>query len=320
MGQKYRQLTDSERNQFYALRKAKIPMTEIAKQLSRSRTTLYNELDRNTGGRGYRPKQAQQFADRRRAKTAQPLKMTPEVIIYIKAKLRLQWSPEQIANVMEGDPCGSGIAVSHETIYRHIWDDKQANGTLYTHLRQGQKRRRKRRGSKDSRGKIRNRVDIDLRPDVVETRERLGDWEADLVCGAGASGYLVTLLERASRRVLIGYTKTKFADQVTDEILHLLKNEIVETITFDNGKEFAGHEKIAAELGCDCFFAKPYHSWERGANENTNGLIRQYFPKKTSFAYITADQIAFVQNRLNTRPRKCLDFKPPDVVYFSNAA
>ena len=320
MGQKYRQLTDSERNQFYALRKAKIPMTEIAKQLSRSRTTLYNELDRNTGGRGYRPKQAQQFADQRRAKTAQPLKMTPEVIIYIKAKLRLQWSPEQIANVMEGDPCGSGIAVSHETIYRHIWDDKQANGTLYTHLRQGQKRRRKRRGSKDSRGKIRNRVDIDLRPDVVETRERLGDWEADLVCGAGASGYLVTLLERASRRVLIGYTKTKFADQVTDEILHLLKNEIVETITFDNGKEFAGHEKIAAELGCDCFFAKPYHSWERGANENTNGLIRQYFPKKTSFADITADQIAFVQNRLNTRPRKCLDFKPPDVVYCSNAA
>ena len=320
MGQKYRQLTDSERNQFYALRKAKIPMTEIAKQLSRSRTTLYNELDRNTGGRGYRPKQAQQFADQRRAKTAQPLKMTSEVIIYIKAKLRLQWSPEQIANVMEGDPCGSGIAVSHETIYQHIWDDKQANGTLYTHLRQGQKRRRKRRGSKDSRGKIRNRVDIDLRPDVVETRERLGDWEADLVCGAGASGYLVTLLERASRRVLIGYTKTKFADQVTDEILHLLKNEIVETITFDNGKEFAGHEKIAAELGCDCFFAKPYHSWERGANENTNGLIRQYFPKKTSFADITADQIAFVQNRLNTRPRKCLDFKPPDVVYFSNAA
>lgn len=320
MGQNYSQLTDSERNQFYALRKAKIPMTEIAKQLSRSRTTLYKELDRNTGGRGYRPKQAQQFADQRRVLKAQPLKMTPEVIIYIEDKLGLQWSPEQISNVMEGDPCGPGVAVSHETIYRHVWDDKQANGTLYTHLRQGQKIRRKRRGNKDSRGKIRNRVDIDLRPAVVETRERLGDWEADLVCGAGASGYLVTLLERASRRVLIGYTKTKFADQVTDEILYLLKNEIVETITFDNGKEFAGHEKIAAELGCDCFFAKPYHSWERGANENTNGLIRQYFPKKTSFADITADQIAFVQNRLNTRPRKCLDFKPPDVVYFTNAA
>jgi IS30 family transposase len=320
MGQNYGQLTDSERNQFYALRKAKIPMTDISKQLSRSRTTLYNELARNTGGCGYRPKQAQQFAKQRRSRTAQPLKMIPEVIVYIEAKLRLQWSPEQIANIMKGDLDGPGIAVSHETIYQHVWDDKQADGTLYTHLRQGQKRRRKRRGSKDSRGKIRNRVDIDLRPAVVETRERLGDWEADLVCGADASGYLVTLLERVSRRVLIGYTKTKFADQVTDEILRLLNNAIVETITFDNGKEFAGHEQIATELGCGCFFAKPYHSWERGANENTNGLIRQYFPKKTSFADITADQIAFAQNRLNTRPRKCLGFKPPDVVYFSDAA
>ena len=320
MGQNYSQLTDSERNQFYALRKAKIPMTAIAKQLSRSRTTLYNELSRNTGLRGYRPKQAQQFTDIRRAQTVLPLKMTPKVIVYIEDKLGLQWSPEQIANVMEADPDGPGIAVSHETIYRHVWEDKRADGQLYTHLRHGLKKRRKRRGSKDSRGKIRNRVDIDRRPAIVETRKRLGDWEADLVCGTGASGYLVTLVERVSRRVLIGYSKTKFADQVTDEIVRLLKNEIVETITFDNGKEFAGHEKIAVELGCDCFFAKPYHSWERGANENTNGLIRQYFPKKTSFADITAGQIAFVQNRLNTRPRKCLDFKPPDAVYFGNVA
>ena len=320
MGQNYSQLTAGERNQFYALRKAKIPMTEIANQLNRSRTTLYNELNRNIGGRGYRPKQAQQFAEQRRVEKVQPLKMTPKVIAYIKAKLRLKWSPEQIAEVMETDSDGPGISVSHETIYQYIWDNKRAGGTLHTHLRQGQKKRRNRRGSKDSRGKIRNRVDIDLRPAVVETRERIGDWEADLVCGAGASGYLVTLLDRASRRVLIGFTETKFADQVTDEILRLLKNEIVETITFDNGKEFAGHELIAAELGCDCFFAKPYHSWERGANENTNGLIRQYFPKKSSFAYITADQIVFVQKRLNTRPRKCLDYKPPDVVYFSSAA
>lgn len=320
MGQNYSQLTDGERNQFYALRKAKMPMTEIANQLHRSRTTLYNELARNTGGRGYRPKQAQQFAEQRRAEKVQPTKMTPEVIAYIEAKLQLQWSPEQIANVMKTDPAGLGLAVSHETIYQYVWDDKRSGGTLYTQLRHGQKKRRQRRGSKDLRGKIHNRIDIDQRPTVVETRSRIGDWEADLVCGAGASGYLVTLLERVSRRVLIGYTKTKFADQVTAEILRLLKDEIVETITFDNGKEFAGHEQIATELGCECFFAKPYHSWERGANENTNGLIRQYFPKKISLAAITADRIAFVQNRLNTRPRKCLDFKPPDVVYFSRVA
>jgi IS30 family transposase len=320
MGQNYSQLTGDERNQFYALRKAKLSMSEIAKQLDRSRNTLYNELNRNTGGRGYRPKQAQEFAEKRRAEKVQPLKMTPNVIAYIEAKLQLQWSPEQIANVMETDPGGPGFAVSHETIYQHVWDDKRAGGTLHTELRQGHKKRRKRRGSEDSRGKIGNRVDIDARPSVVETRSRLGDWEADLVCGAGASGYLVTLVERVSRRVLIGYSQTKFADKVTAEILRLLQGQVVETITFDNGKEFAGHEQIAAELDCECYFAKPYNSWERGANENTNGLIRQYFPKKTSFAGITANQIAFVETRLNTRPRKCLGYKPPDMVYFSLTA
>ena len=320
MGKNYRQLTDGERNQFYALRQAKMPMTEIANQLGRSRNTLYNELNRNRGRRGYRPRQAQQFAEKRRSETVQPLKMHPEVIAYIDSKLQRQWAPEQIAGTMKTDPDGPGLAVSHETIYRYVGDDKRAGGTLYTHLRHGQKKRRKRRGSKDLRGKIRNRVDIDQRPAVVETRKRLGDWEADLVCGTGTSGYLVTLVERVSRRVLIGFTQTKTAREVTSEILRLLKDEVVETITFDNGKEFAGHERIAAELGCQCYFAKPYHSWERGLNENTNGLIRQYFPKKMSFAKITADQIALVQHRLNTRPRKCLGFKTPDRVYFSLAA
>ena len=141
-----------------------------------------------------------------------------------------------------------------------------------------------------------------------------------MVCGTGSSGHLVTLAERFSRRVLIGYTKTKTASEVTSEILRLLKNEVVETLTFDNGKEFADHERIAAELGCKCYFAKPDHSVERRLNENTNGLIRQYFPKKMSFAQITADQIALVKHRLNNRPRKCLGFKTPDMVYFSLAA
>ncbi|MCP4569244.1 MAG: IS30 family transposase [FCB group bacterium] len=320
MKHKYSQLTSGERNQFYALRKAKISMTEIARQLNRSRNTLYKELARNTGKRGYRPRQAQKFADQRRVEKVQSSKMNPQVIAYVEGKLRLEWSPEQIANFMKTDAKAPTIGVSHETIYRHVWKDKQTGGILFLHLRQNQKKRRKRRGSKDSRGIIRNRVDIEQRPAVVAKRSRIGDWEADLVCGARASGYLVTLLERVSRRVLIGYTKTKFADQVTAEILRLLENAVVKTITFDNGKEFAGHEQIAAKLKCKCFFAKPYHSWERGANENTNGLIRQYFPKKMSFAKITAKQINFVQQRLNTRPRKCLDFKPPDMIYFRRVA
>lgn len=320
MGQTYSQLTEGERNQFYALRQARMPMKEIANQLGRSRTTLYNELNRNRGGRGYRPRQAQQFAEKRQVEKVQPLKMHPNVIAYIESKLQLQWAPQQIASTMKADPDGPGLAVSHETIYRYVWDDKRTGGAWYAQLRHGQKKRRKRRGSKDLRGKIQNRVDIEQRPAVVETRKRLGDWEADLVCGAGASGYLVTLVERLSRRVLIGYTKTKTANEVTGEILRLLKDQVVKTITFDNGKEFADHERIAAELDCQCYFAKPYHSWERGLNENTNGLIRQYFPKKMSFAKISAHQIALVEHRLNTRPRKCLGFKPPNRVYFSLAA
>jgi IS30 family transposase len=320
MGQYYSQLTEGERNQFYALRQAKISMVGIASQLGRSRTTLYNELNRNKGRRGYRPRQAQRFAEQRREDKVQPLKMRPEVIAYIESKLQLQWAPEQIAGTMKSDPDRPRLSVSPETIYRYVGDDKRAGGTLYTHLRHGLKKRRRRRGGKDLRGKIRNRVDIDQRPAVVETRERLGDWEADLVGGTGASGYLVTLVERASRRLLIGFTRTKTASEVTREILRMLKDQVVETITFDNGKEFAGHERIAEKLGCQCYFAKPYHSWERGLNENTNGLIRQYFPKKMSFAKITTDQIARVQHRLNTRPRKCLGFKPPDRVYFSLAA
>ena len=320
MGQHYQQLTKDERNQLYALRKARIPMTQITELLGRSRPTLYRELKRNTGRRGYRPRQAQHLAEERERLKTRPRKMTPPVVAYIQEKLRLQWSPEQIAGVMKTDPDGPGLSVSHERIYRYVWADKRNGGTWYKHLRHSSKKRRKRYGSKDSRGKIRNRVDIEQRPAVVEKRVRLGDWEADLVSGAAASGHLVTLVERISRRTKIGFTTTKFADEVTKEILRLLAGEVVETITFDNGKEFAGHERIAATLDCQCYFAKPYHSWERGLNENTNGLIRQYFPKKTSFAAITAEQIAFVEHRLNRRPRKCLDFKPPDDVYSALAA
>ena len=170
------------------------------------------------------------------------------------------------------------------------------------------------------RGKIRNRVGIEHRPAVVDDRVRIGDWEADLVCGAAHSGYLVTLVDRVSRRTRIGRTSTKLADDVTAVVVALLHGLVVETITFDNGKEFAGHENVARQLECHCYFARPYHSWERGLNENTNGLIRQYFPKKMEFTSITLEDIAFVEDRLNNRPRKCLGYKTPNAVYSSRAA
>jgi IS30 family transposase len=155
---------------------------------------------------------------------------------------------------------------------------------------------------------------------VVDSRSRIGDWEADLVCGAGHSGYLVTLVERLSRRTRIGRTSTKLASAVTTVVVALLRGLVVETITFDNGKGFAGHEDIARQLGCACYFARPYQSWERRLSENTNGLIRQYFPRKMDFTSIPTEAIAFVQGRLSNRPSKCLGFKTPNALYRSRAA
>jgi len=320
MGQHYNQLTEGERNQIYVLSKAGLSVARIAEIIARPRCTVYRELQRNTGQRGYRPKQAHRLAMERREAKAHPRKMTRPVVEHIKSKLLMEWSPEQIANTMADDPDGPGIAVSHETVYQHVRAAVRLGSDLYTHLRRGRKKRRKRRGAKDMRGKIRNRVGIEHRPAVVEDRVRIGDWEADLVCGAAHSGYLVTLVDRVSRKTRIGHSSTKLAADVTTVIVALLSGFIVETITFDNGKEFAGHADIARQLRCDCYFARPYHSWERGLNENTNGLIRQYFPKKMNFTYITLEEIAFVEDRLNNRPRKCLGFKTPNAVYRSRAA
>jgi IS30 family transposase len=319
MGHIYIRLTAEERTQLAALRKAQIPVSQIAKQLDRPPQTIYAEINRNAGRRGYRPAQAQRLAAERQANKPRSLKMSAVMRAYIDEMIREEHSPEQIAGAMKTDPKCPGPPVSHETIYKHIYADKAADGDLYTHLRQRHKKRKPRRDQPDRRGRIRNRVGIEEREVVVETRERIGDWEADLVCGAKSTGYLVTLVERKSRYTRIGFTKGKTAEEVTAEIVRLLTDEVVETITFDNGKEFAGHEQIARRLGCKCYFADPYSSWQRGLNENTNGLIRQYFPKGMSLKRVGWEQIWFVEARLNSRPRKCLDFKPPDVAYYSRA-
>ena len=184
----------------------------------------------------------------------------------------------------------------------------------------GGKKRRKRYGKKDWRGKIPNRVDIDQRPAIVEEKTRIGDWEADLVSGVHHRGFLVTLVDRLSKFTLIGQVKQKTAVDVTAEIVRLLSpyKEFVDTITYDNGREFAGHERVNAQLECQSYFAKPYHSWERGLNENTNGLIRQYFPKETDLREVSSERIAFVMERLNHRPRKTLAFNSPHDIFQRN--
>lgn len=310
MGEQYSHLTEVERIEFYAMRKAGYRMAKIAARMNRHVSSLYRELARNRGERGYRPKQAQAKAEARQAEPKYR-KMTGKAIEHIEDLLREDWSPVQISSQIQQV---AGCSISHERIYQHVYDDKAEGGTLHLHLRIANgKKRRKRYAKKDRRGRIPNRTDIDQRPEEINKRLRYGDWEADLVSGAHHRGFLVTLVERKSRLTLIGHVLRKTSEAVTDEITKLFKSADypVLSVTFDNGKEFADHMTIADRFQCDTFFAKPYHSWERGTNENTNGLIRQYFPKKADLRNVSEQELRFAMDRLNCRPRKVLDFRRP---------
>ena len=309
----YRQLTQEERYQIAALKGLGYTQRQIAREIGRSPSTISRELRRNQGIDGYQAETAQRVADRRRREARKRHKRLPELIAWVEARLRDDWSPEQIA----GSARAMGYPlVSHEWIYRHIERDQKAGGDLYKHLRHRRKRYRKRYGSQERRGRIIDRVGIDERPAIVEERSRIGDWEGDTVRGKGQSA-LVTLVERKSRQVVIQKVARATAEQTATAIIDRLGafDDLVKTITFDNGKEFAYHARIAEALDCKVYFARPYHSWERGANENMNGLIRQYFPKGTDFDQVTDEEIAEVERKLNLRPRKCLGYQAPIEVF-----
>lgn len=312
MSQHYTHLTIDERYQIKAYTKAGFSNISIAAELGRHVSTINRELKRNQGLRGYRPKQAQSFYDQRHASKPKAVKLTSELKTVIAGKLRLDWSPEQIQGrlKLEGQAC-----VVPAVIYAFIRKDKANGGDLYKHLRH--KRYKRRSSTVDLRGHLRNRVGIENRPKIVELKTRLGDWEADTVIGKGHKGVLVTLTERCSRLTLIARTNTKKSDVVCAAIISLLKpyQRDLHTITYDNGKEFAHHEEVAHQLNTDCYFANPYSSWERGLNENHNGLIRQYLPKSLPFDKVTDAKVRKIQEKLNNRPKKILNYKTPLEVY-----
>ena len=307
----YKQLTYEQRCQIEALNKSGMTQQEIADMLGMSQPTISRELKRNRGERGYRHKQAQRKSTERRQNAARAKKMTEPMIAVVEAKLREKWSPEQISGWLLEE---TGESLSHERIYQHIWDDKRSGGDLYTHLRRQGKKYQKRCNGKRSRGQIRNRVSIDERPDIVDEKTRIGDWEIDTVIGKGHSGALVTIVERATQFTLVANVANKSAEAVTAATIALLTpyTEALHTITADNGKEFAYHEQLTEALGTAVYFAHPYHSWERGLNENTNGLLRQYWPKDTDFKKVSNDEVYDVVTELNKRPRKTLGFKTPE--------
>jgi IS30 family transposase len=308
----YTQLTQEQRYQISALLKMGHNRTEIAEVIGTHKSTVSRELGRNRGMRGYQPKQAHRKALSRRNHSR--VRIMPEIWELIEAKLRLEWSPEQISGWLHRH---QAIQVSHEWIYQYILVDKQVGGDLYRHLR-CHKKRRKRYGSYDRRGQLPNRVSIEERPAIVEQRQRIGDWEVDTIVGKRHHQAIVTLTERKSRFSLLRKVERRTADQVTEALIDLLLpvSNRLHTITADNGKEFAEHERVAQALQADFFFAHPYAAWERGANENMNGLVRQYIPKNCDFASVTDAELILIMKRLNHRPRKCLDFLSPFEVFF----
>ena len=315
MADGYHHLTYGSRCQIYALRKSGLSIRGVARALEMSASTVSRELRRNRGRRGYRMKQAQRYAAlRRRLASSRPRKLTAECWSWIEGKLGLQWSPEQIAGRLrlEGGP-----SVGKTWIYHQVWKDRAKGGTLYRNLRRRGKKANRRGGCGAGRGVIPGRVDIAERPAVVESKRRVGDWELDTIIGARHRDALVSMVDRCSKFTFLRLVERQTSSAVGGAVLACLRpaSALAHTLTADNGKEFAGHREVAVGLSAGFYFATPYHSWERGLNEHTNGLVRQYFPKATDFTGVGDAWVRQVQALLNGRPRRVLGYRTPAEVF-----
>lgn len=315
----YNHLTSSEREQLYVLREIdKLSISKIAEEMNRSQSTISRELRRNSfADKLYLPDKAQQMVESRRKESKEKFGSVGEItIVHIKQHLEQYHSPEQLCGRMKLEGLDS---VSYETIYQMIYADHQGLGKYKKYLRQKQKKRR-RKGNKQKRGVIPGRVGIENRPPIADLKTEIGHWEGDTVIGANHQGVIVTYVDKASKYLLAGLVNNKTVEQVNQLTMKLfaeVKQSFRTTITFDNGREFCGHQEIAAKLDLDVFFANPYHSWERGLNEHTNGLIRQFVPKGKSFNIKMAEEFQKYVELINHRPRKSLDYRTPYEVFFS---
>ncbi len=308
----YQRVTQEERIHIHRWSQEGHSQREIARRLNRQPCTVSRELRRNRGLKGYRPKQAHEKA-KSRAKRSGPRRFTSEVRLDAETRLKAGWTPELISARARHD---GRPTVCKETIYKHVYADAKNGGELWSFLPRSHRKRRRRCPRKEGRGRgrIPNQRRIDTRSPEVETREVVGHWEGDLINGAAGSGNLVTIVERNTRFALVGRTDSKEAREVTTCMCNLLLSLPVSArtgVTLDNGKEFALHEDLARETNMDVFFAYPYHSWERGSNENLNGLIRRLYPKQSSFLNIDKAALGRIECFLNDRPRKCLGWCTP---------
>jgi len=312
-----KQLTQKERYHIWASLKSGMKQKEIAESIGVHPSTICREIQRNRDDvtDEYHYAFAQTKSQRRQKAKSKYSVLTSKVKTYIKTKLKEDWSPEQIAGRMRLD---IGFVICHETIYRYIYYNKSRGGKLYRHLRHKNKKYHSRSNHYQRRGIIIDRVSIDKRPKVVEKKNRIGDFEIDTVIGRHHIGALVTVVDRKSKFTLIKKVESKKAEEVTKALVTMLTplKPITKTITSDNGKEFAYHKEVSEALDTSFYFAHPYSSWERGLNKHTNGLIRQYLPKKTDFTQISKEEIITIQDKLNHRPRKVLNYRTPYEVFF----
>ena len=307
----YHHLSQEERYQISALLKAGLTLAQISANLGRHKSTISREISRNSGLRGYRPRQACLMAQNRAVNSRNARQITYADWLCVEGYLRDQWSPEQIT---------SEVSMSHETIYRRVYVDKSMGGDLYKSLRCQRKRRKRYAGGRDRRGQILGRRPICERPRHIEERRQIGHWEGDTLIGKGHKHAIVSLVERKSGYAVLAKVENKTAALVSAAIIERLKpiSKRVHTLTYDNGKEFADHATIDRALGSTAYFADPYSSWQRGSNENLNGLVRQYIPKSRPLSTVTDAELEKIERLLNTRPRKRLGYKTPLEIFTSS--
>lgn len=312
----YKQLTINQRYQIYFLSKENKSLSKISKEIGCYKSTISRELKRNKNIEKYDPIIAQNKCNERKKIKKYPKKINETLKEKIINFFKEYWSPEQISGYLKKN---ENISISHETIYKFLYNEVKKDNFLKEYFRRTKKKRKNRLSSKERRGLSKNRKSINERPKIVEEKSRIGDWEIDTMLGKNHKGVLITMVERKSKYLITEYSENKTAKSISEKIIKSLSPYIglIHTITFDNGKEFAFHEEISKFLKTNIYFANPYSSWERGLNENTNGLIRQIFPKKSIFDSNINLKIKLFIEKLNSRPRKTLNFDSPKNIFYN---
>ncbi len=317
----YTHFTSDERDALQVLMAQKIDMDILARMIGKHPSSLYRERARNSIHSLYISGKAQAIADRRRKESrGKTVRNNKPLMRCVEKLLRKEYSPEQIVGRIRLEGRHPEWHISHETIYQHVYAEAKKGNDLRKHLRQGRKKRHKRSLGKDRRGIIPDRVFIDARPSIVEKKIRRGDWEGDTVEGASKKGYVTTWVDRSKKYLVASVLKNKTSAGLVDgarKAFRKIPPQFRKTFTVDNGREFARHRDLEKALGGKVYFAHPYHSWERGLNENTNGLLRQYLPKNRTLDDLTQRELDKIVRRLNDRPRKCLGYRTPREAFFN---